>query len=104
MLYPSGGRMQAVGGVDWGLGAGDWPATRNYRAATAWDHHEMASAITHFVVGAAFALPATESATLRSVLPVWAIPIGAGLLAVAPDLDTYVMRAFRLPYGSFFGH
>jgi inner membrane protein len=64
----------------------------------------MASAITHFVVGAAFALPATESATLRSVLPVWAIPIGAGLLAVAPDLDTYVMRAFRLPYGSFFGH
>jgi inner membrane protein len=64
----------------------------------------MASAITHFVVGAALALPAIESVKLRSVLPGWAISVGAGLLAVVPDLDTYVMRAFGLPHGSFFAH
>jgi inner membrane protein len=71
---------------------------------SAWDHHLRASALTHFVVGAALALPATESARLRVVLPGWAIPVGAGLLAVVPDLDTYVMRAFGLPHDSFFAH
>ena len=71
---------------------------------SAWDDRLMASAFTHFVVGAALALPATESARLRVVLPGWAIPVGAGLLAVVPDLDTYVMRAFGLPHDSFFAH
>ena len=64
----------------------------------------MASAITHFVVGAALALPALESRTIGSVLPKWAIPVSAGLLAAAPDLDVLWMRAFDIPYGSFFGH
>src|ERR1035438_8425198 len=64
----------------------------------------MASAIAHFIVGAALALPAIESRTIRGVLPRWAIPISCGALAVAPDLDTIAMRAFGIPYGSFFGH
>ena len=64
----------------------------------------MASAITHFIVGAALALPAIESRTLRDVLPRWAIPVSCGALAVAPDLDTLAMRAFGIPYGNFFGH
>src|SRR5260370_27742630 len=64
----------------------------------------MASAITHFIVGAALSLPALESTQIRAVLPRWAIPVSSGLLAVAPDLDTFVMRAFDIPYSSFFSH
>jgi inner membrane protein len=64
----------------------------------------MASAITHFIVGGALALPALRSAVIRAALPQWAIPVSAGLLAVAPDLDTFAMRAFEVPYDSFFGH
>jgi inner membrane protein len=64
----------------------------------------MASAITHFIIGAALALPAVESGTIRSVVPAWAILVSSGLLAVSPDLDTYLMRAFDLPYQGFFGH
>src|SRR5450755_1694410 len=63
----------------------------------------MASAITHFIVGAALALPALQSRSIRGALPRWAIPGSCGLLAVAPDLDTFAMRAFDIPYGSFFG-
>jgi inner membrane protein len=64
----------------------------------------MASAITHFIVGAALALPTLKSTAIRGVLPPWVIPISSGLLAVAPDLDTFAMRAFEIPYGSFLGH
>src|SRR6185369_4603046 len=64
----------------------------------------MASAITHFIVGAALALPALESRPIRSVMPGWTIPVTAGLLAVSPDFDTFAMRAFDIPYRSFFGH
>ncbi len=64
----------------------------------------MASAITHFIVGASLALPAVESSAIRRVLKPWAIPVTAGLLAVAPDLDTYAMRLFDIPYRSFWGH
>jgi inner membrane protein len=64
----------------------------------------MASAITHFVAGAALALPALESAPIRRALPRWAIPVSSGLLAVAPDLDTFALRALGIPYGTFFGH
>ena len=64
----------------------------------------MASAITHFIVGGALALPALRSTTIRGALPPWAIPVSCGLLAVAPDLDTFAMRAFEIPYGSFLGH
>jgi inner membrane protein len=64
----------------------------------------MASAITHFIVGGALALPALESQAIRSVLPRWMIPVSAGLLAAAPDFDTFAMQATGVPYGSFFGH
>jgi inner membrane protein len=64
----------------------------------------VASAITHFIVGASLALPAMEAASLRQVLPRWAIPVTAGLFAVAPDLDTYAMFAFDIPRGSPFSH
>ena len=64
----------------------------------------MASAITHFIVGAAVALPVMEAPPVRGILPRWAIPVTAGLFAVAPDLDTSAMFAFHVPRGSFFGH
>jgi inner membrane protein len=64
----------------------------------------MASAITHFVVGAALAWPSMESRAIRAKMPRWAIPVSAGLWAVAPDLDTLSMRAFHIPYDSLFGH
>ena len=65
----------------------------------------MASSITHFVVGAALALPAVRSPGIRAVLrPAWKIPFTCGLLAVAPDLDVYPMLTLGVPYGSFFGH
>ena len=62
----------------------------------------MASAITHYVVGAALALPAARSARLRRVLPPWAIPVTAGLLAVIPDADVLWFRYF--PYDSALSH
>ena len=62
----------------------------------------MASAITHFVVGAALALPAVRFARLRRGLPSWAIPATAGLLAVIPDLDVLWFRDF--PYDSALSH
>jgi len=34
----------------------------------------------------------------------WAIPVTAGLMAVAPDLDTYAMRAWDIPRHSLFAH
>src|SRR5690349_24749590 len=45
-----------------------------------------------------------ESAAIQTALPRWAIPVTAGLFAVAPDLDTYVMFAFDIPHGSLFAH
>ena len=64
----------------------------------------MASAIAHFIVGAALSAPALDSRAIRSSLPGWAIPVTAGLIAVAPDLDTFAMRALGIPFGGFWGH
>lgn len=64
----------------------------------------MASAIAHFIVAGALALPASESQTLRLALPLWGIPVSCGLFAVFPDFDAITMRAFDIPYRSFFGH
>ena len=64
----------------------------------------MASAITHFIVGAAIALPAMESRALRPVMPAWALPVTAGMCAAAPDLDTWLMFGFGIPRGSIFSH
>src|SRR5947207_1310356 len=60
----------------------------------------MASAITHFIVGAALALPAR----FDGVLPRWAVPLTGGLWAAAPDLDTPLMFALDIPWGSLFAH
>jgi inner membrane protein len=60
----------------------------------------MASAITHFTVGAALALPAR----FGGVLPRWAVPVTGGLLAAAPDLDTPLMFALDIPRASLFSH
>jgi inner membrane protein len=62
----------------------------------------MASAITHFVVGAALALPAVRCTRLRGVLPSWAIPAIAGVLGVISDVDVLWYRDF--PYESAFSH
>jgi inner membrane protein len=64
----------------------------------------MASAITHFIVGASLSMPALESRAIRGILPAWAILVSGGLIAVAPDLDTFAMRAFHIPWGSVFSH
>ena len=64
----------------------------------------MASAITHFIVGASVALPLMDAVPLRATLPRWAIPVTAGLFGVLPDLDTYAMFAFGIPRGSLFSH
>lgn len=55
-------------------------------------------------MASALALPAGESRTLRAILPRWAIPVSCGLFGVFPDFDTITMRAFDIPYRSFFGH
>jgi inner membrane protein len=60
----------------------------------------MASAITHFIVGAGVALPAR----FDGVMPRWAVPVTSGLLAVAPDLDTPLMFALDISRGSLFAH
>src|SRR3954465_6099651 len=60
----------------------------------------MASAITHFIVGAALALPAR----FDGVLPRWAVPLTGGLLAAAPALVPPLMFALDTPWGSLFAH
>jgi inner membrane protein len=65
---------------------------------------DVASGITHFITGAALALPALESRAIRAVLPRWAIPVSSGLLAMAPDLDTWARRVIEIPRGSLLAH
>jgi inner membrane protein len=64
----------------------------------------LSSTISHFIVGATLALPALNSRELTGTLPGWQIPVGAGLLAAAPDLDFIAVRAFGIPYESLFSH
>ena len=64
----------------------------------------VATAITHFFVAASLSLPAMKSNSIRRVLPWWAVPVTAGLLAVAPDLDTPLLRALQVPRGTLFSH
>jgi len=64
----------------------------------------MASAITHFIVGAALALPAMNAVVLRGVMPPWVVSVTGGLLAAAPDLDTIAVQALDIPRGSLFAH
>jgi len=57
----------------------------------------MASAITHFIVGASVGL---------AVMPAgrWRVAVTAGLWAVAPDLDTWAVAPFDVPRGTLFAH
>jgi inner membrane protein len=64
----------------------------------------VASASTHFIVGAALALPALRSARLMALLPRWALPVSAGLLAMVPDIDLENRRLFGLQPSSMFSH
>jgi len=57
----------------------------------------MASAITHFIVGASVGLAAMPGRR-------WSVPLSCGLWAAAPDLDTYAMSGFDIARGSFFAH
>lgn len=47
----------------------------------------MASTTSHFLIGAALALPALRNSDLKGVLPRWSVPLIAGVLAASPDLD-----------------
>jgi inner membrane protein len=64
----------------------------------------VASASTHFIVGAALALPALKCRQLTALLPGWAIPISSGLLAMVPDLDLAGRRLFGIQNSSFLSH
>jgi inner membrane protein len=57
----------------------------------------MASAITHFIVGASVGLAVMPAGT-------WRVAVTAGLWAAAPDLDTWAMAPFHVPRGSLFAH
>jgi inner membrane protein len=64
----------------------------------------VSSATTHFLVGAALALPALRLAELTAILPRWRLPVISGLLAAAPDLDLAWKRLFGTPSASLFAH
>lgn len=58
----------------------------------------MASAITHFIVGAAVGLALMPPAGR------WTVAVTAGLWAVAPDLDSWLVGPFHVPRGTLFAH
>lgn len=64
----------------------------------------MSSSATHFIIGAALALPAVKCRELTSMLPKWAIPVTSGVLATIPDLDLAGRRALGIPNTSVFAH
>ncbi len=62
----------------------------------------MPSAITHFVAGAAIALPLGDSKAMREVIDPKGLAVVSGLLSIAPDLD--VLQMGVIPYAHFWGH
>lgn len=64
----------------------------------------MSSTATHFIIGAALALPAVKRRELTSMIPKWTIPVTSGILATIPDLDLAGRRAFGIPNTSVFAH
>jgi inner membrane protein len=62
----------------------------------------MASAITHFVVGASLALPVARLRPAQAAFRPWVLVVSAGLFAVAPDLDAVLVG--RMPYSELVGH
>jgi inner membrane protein len=64
----------------------------------------VASATAHFIIGAALALPALKSRRLTTLLPAWALPVSAGLLAMLPDVDLAGRRLFGIRPSSLLSH
>ena len=62
----------------------------------------MASVITHFVVGASLALPVARLRPAQAAFRPWALVVSSGLFAMAPDLDTLLVR--RVPYDDLLAH
>ena len=62
----------------------------------------MASAVSHFIIGATLALPLSGVPSIKKAVRPVGLMFTAGVLAVAPDLDT----AFHgiIPYAHFLGH
>ena len=62
----------------------------------------MASAVSHFVIGATLALPLTGVPSIRKSVRPAGLMLSAGVLAIAPDLDTVFYGI--IPYDHFLGH
>lgn len=62
----------------------------------------MASAVSHFVIGATLALPLTGVPSIRKAVRPVGLMFAAGVLAVAPDIDTAFYGI--IPYAHFLGH
>jgi inner membrane protein len=62
----------------------------------------LASAVSHFIIGATLALPLSGVPSIKKAVRPVGLMFTAGVLAVAPDLDT----AFHgiIPYAHFLGH
>ena len=58
----------------------------------------MASAITHFIVGASLGMAAAPAAGR------WRAAVTAGLWAVAPDFDSWLVAPFHVTRGTLFAH
>jgi len=62
----------------------------------------VATAVTHFVVGACAALPFCRARSLEAVVRPWGFVLVSGMIAVIPDADVILMPV--VPYENFFGH
>jgi inner membrane protein len=62
----------------------------------------MATAVTHFIVGACTALPFCRARSLEAVVRPWGFVFVSGMIAVIPDGDVILMPV--VPYENFFGH
>jgi inner membrane protein len=62
----------------------------------------LASAVSHFVIGATLALPLTGVPSIKKTVRPMGLMFTAGVLAVAPDIDTAFYGI--IPYAHFLGH
>jgi inner membrane protein len=62
----------------------------------------LASAVSHFVIGATLALPLTGISSIKKTVRPLGLMFTAGVLAVAPDIDTAFYGI--IPYAHFLGH
>jgi inner membrane protein len=62
----------------------------------------LASAVSHFVIGATLALPLTGIPSIKKTVRPAGLMFSAGVLAVAPDIDTAFYGI--IPYAHFLGH